>query len=104
MVPWCRAKRLQWEQSIKRLNLPSTAGTGLMDARAAEKSCSVVFSSCSLSGPGCAAFLPVPKAQGQLTAKPVKFPVPGRLSVKGDCCSPLEHLLWSINIFRTIES
>lgn len=104
MVPWGWAKRLQWEQGIKWLNLTSTAGTGLMDVRAAGKSCSVVLSSCSLSGPGHAAFLPVPEALGQLTAVPVELPVPARLSVKGDCCSLFECLLWSVNIFRTIES
>lgn len=78
MVPWCWAKRLQWEQGIKRLNLTSTAGTGLRDVRAAEKSCFVVFNSCSLSGPGRVAFLSVPKAQGQLTTDPVELPVPAR--------------------------
>lgn len=27
MVPWCLAKRLQWEQDIRQLNLTSTTGT-----------------------------------------------------------------------------
>lgn len=73
-----------------------------MDVRAAEKSCSVVFSSRSLRGPVRAAFLPVPRTQGRLTAEPAELPVPASCSTRGDRCGLLKPTLCSINIFISI--